>query len=739
MSQNKIYNNSDQKSIVNFADIEAVAQNDVPGLVQKWLPDGKQQGDEWVALNPTRADHTVGSFKINLNTGVWADFATKDSGNNVASLYHYISGNVEYRDSMLALGTELGVGIATQPKPNKQKKPPIVYKKPPSPNKIGKLTRTATWKYQDAEGQDVLLVHRFDSDDKKQFRQVSRVEGGWSWGGLNQNPLYRLLDVSCSELPIVFCEGEKATDAAQQIFKSNAVTTTTAGGAGGAKKTDFSPVKNRAVYIWPDNDQPGKKYADQVAKLALKAGASSVRIFQPPKHWSEKWDAADVLAQGGEIHPPIFDFSLWSQVIHMKSPQLVTPILAESKTNTGSNKDWESKLTRNAFGYVVKTKLNVRIILTDHPEWKGVIGHNNFNHQINKISSPPYPNSPNNGIGEWTDADNILLSMWIAENYGIEMAINSLQEIIVAVALNNTFNPVQDYLESCHEKWIKAGRPNGHATRWVEKHLGAKESPANRIFQKAWTISAVARAYEPGCKVDNVLILEGDQGLLKSTALSVLGGAWFSDTTIDFNDKDSLMLIHENWIIEMPELDKFKKADSDKAKSFFARQEDKYRAPYGHNLITMKRQCVFAGTTNTEDYLKDSTGNRRYMPIKCHSKCDLKALQADRDLIWGEAVDMYKQGEEWWYDDKLQYVQDAQNDRFAEDVWQDEIEEYLDLHPKGITIQIILTDALKMDLDRCGKLERNRVADILRKLQWKQSTRVMIEGKWKRGWKPIKE
>lgn len=402
-------------------------------------------------------------------------------------------------------------------------------------------------------------------------------------------------------------------------------------------------------------------------------------------------------------------------------------------TQTTSLDEWENKLKRNKYNAVVKTRLNIKNILCNHPAWKGVIAHNNFTHQINKVTPPPYPHSPNNGLGEWTDSDNVLLSMWLAENYDIEIATNILQEIIVAVALSNSFNPVYDYLEDCHKKWIKAGKPRGYATRWVETHLGAIESPATRTFQKAWIISAVARVYEPGCKVDTVLILEGAQGLLKSTALAILAGEWISDTPIDFTEKDSLMIISEHWIIEMPELDKFKKADSDKAKSFFARQEDKYRVPYGHNLITMKRQCVFAGTTNTDDYLKDATGNRRYMPIKCLKKCDIKKLQADRDFIFGEAVEMYKQGEPWWYDDNLQYVQDAQNDRFAEDVWQEEVEQYLKLH-KGVTIQMVLTSALKMDLDKCGKLERNRIADILRKLNWKQATRVTIEGERKRGW-----
>lgn len=489
-------------------------------------------------------------------------------------------------------------------------------------------------------------------------------------------------------------------------------------------------VDNALTYISPDSD-----YQNWLnVGMALHSSEYGVDVW-------DRWSATSAKYNQGECESKWNSFSGNSIGIGTlfelaKQGGYEFPKSSNPISSSNQNASWEIKLKRDRFDAVKKTKLNVKIILTNHSDWKGIIAHNSFTHQINKITPPPFPHSPNDGFGEWTDADNVLLGLWLSENYGIEIASNILQEIIVAVALGNAFNPVQDYLESCHSKWIKAGKPNGHATSWVEKHLGAKESPATRIFQKAWIISAVARVYEPGCKVDNVLILEGAQGLLKSTALSVLGGEWFSDTTIDFADKDSIMLIHENWIIEMPELDKFKKSDSDRAKSFFARQKDKYRAPYGHNLITKKRQCVFAGTTNTEDYLKDSTGNRRYMPIKCLKKCDLKSLENDRDLIWGEAVELYKSGEQWWYDNTLQYVQDAQNQRFAEDVWQDVIETYLGLHPKGVTIQMILNKALRMDLDRCGKLERCRVADILRKAGWRQSYHVIVEGIRKKGWIP---
>ncbi len=678
---------------VDFNRVREESLNRIGSLVPNWL-NGKQQGHEFVALNPTRADNKQGSFKINMNTGEWADFATDDKGHDPISLYAYLQG-IDYPDAARELAKQFGITSEITPPFERHSKLGI-------PSQI--------WRYTDE-----YYVYRFETKDSgKEFRPVSWDGEKWLWRDpKGKLPLYHLDQLKAqATAQVTICEGEKAADAATRFFP-NYVTTTTAHGSKSPQRTDFSPLKERAILIWPDNDAAGKKYAQAVARLALKAGATRVHILQIPAHLPNKWDAANA---NGE------DISGW-QWIEVKS---------QFEKVIDSN--WEATLKENQHGTVVNTKVNIRTILTNHADWQGVIGYNQFSKHVNKHKSPPYPHSPNNGLGEWTDADNEMLSMWLGENYEIEPGTDRLQSLIVAISMQNPFHPVREYLEQCHAKWQRAGSPCGYATMWVERYLGAKESPATRLFEKTWLISAVARIYEPGCKADNVLILEGDQGLLKSTALAILGGCWFSDTNIDFADKDSLMLIHESWIIEMPELDKFKKADSDRAKSFFARCEDKYRAPYGHNLITMKRQCVFAGTTNTTDYLKDSTGNRRYMPIECLKRLDIDALKAARDLIWGEAVEMYKKGEKWWYDDTLKHVREAQDARFAEDVWHDVVEEYVS-DKKGVTIQMVLTKGLKMEIDRCDKMARNRIADILRTLGWCVDTNLMIDGKRRKGWR----
>jgi len=262
---------------VDYEVIKNTVQADILGYVAKWLPDGKQQGREWVARNPKRDDNNPGSFSVNLDTGIWTDFAAKGVGSKeITSLYHYLYGNGDHHQSMIALANELSI-YTNQPTKKPTTKPKKVYSTPPTEvwlNKsVGYITPSQTYHYQDAQNNNVLIVYRCDKSDKlprKEFRQLSRVNNGWSWQGLNKNPLYRLPEINFnSTKPLIFCEGEKPAAAQQLIFKDKAIVTTTAGGSKNPQKTDFTPIKGRDVGIWPDNDDAGKEYANTVAKLVL--------------------------------------------------------------------------------------------------------------------------------------------------------------------------------------------------------------------------------------------------------------------------------------------------------------------------------------------------------------------------------------------------------------------------------------------------------------------------------------
>jgi hypothetical protein len=144
--------------------------------------------------------------------------------------------------------------------------------------------------------------------------------------------------------------------------------------------------------------------------------------------------------------------------------------------------------------------------------------------------------------------------------------------------------------------------------------------------------------------MDTVLILEGEQGLKKSTAFRALAAPWFTDSSIDITNKDSKMLAGRNWFIELSELSAMRATESEAQKSFFSSQTDQFRPPYGRAISTFHRHAVFVGTTNDERYLNDLTGNRRYWPVHC-LKIDLVKIRQDRDQLWGEAVAIFLAGE----------------------------------------------------------------------------------------------
>jgi predicted P-loop ATPase len=239
-------------------------------------------------------------------------------------------------------------------------------------------------------------------------------------------------------------------------------------------------------------------------------------------------------------------------------------------------------------------------------------------------------------------------------------------------------------------------------------------------------ISAVARAFRPGCKVDSMLVLEGGQGAGKSSAARILAGfEYFSDNLPAMGTKDASDHVRGKWIIEVGELSAMQKSEIELTKAFISRQEEKFRPAYNRKEITYKRRCVFIGTTNQDNYLRDETGNRRFWPVRV-SKIDLAALQRDRDLLWAEAVYWYDAGVKWY----LSAVEEAlakevQADRVSEDIWQEKLSSALE----GIT-EISLTEAaarLSLETAKVGRADQNRITASLRGLGF------VREGKFTQG------
>jgi putative DNA primase/helicase len=250
-----------------------------------------------------------------------------------------------------------------------------------------------------------------------------------------------------------------------------------------------------------------------------------------------------------------------------------------------------------------------------------------------------------------------------------------------------------------------------------------------RIVGRKWLLGAVTRALRPGCKFDYVLVLEGQQGLGKSTAFSIIGGEFAMDTPFSLGDKEGMETIRGMWIVEVAELDSFNKADSTTAKSFFSRRRDRFRLPYAKRSANFERSCVFGATTNENEYFRDPTGNRRYWPVRCSRKgYDKDALAGVRDQLLAEAMAAIKAGEQIWPSAaEERVVREQQNQREIPDPWVGKIAKWLadPLLQVGasypMTRERVLSECLKVEVARMDERGMaTRIGKAMHKLGWEK-------------------
>ncbi|MBK9002206.1 MAG: hypothetical protein IPM35_41330 [Myxococcales bacterium] len=218
---------------------------------------------------------------------------------------------------------------------------------------------------------------------------------------------------------------------------------------------------------------------------------------------------------------------------------------------------------------------------------------------------------------------------------------NLAWEAIAMVAARVAYNPLREYVQGL--EWDGVERID----TWLIEHAGAEDTPLVRAMSAKFLIAMVSRAITPGEQADDMLMLQGDQGVGKSTMLRALAGEkWFSDADIDFHSKDTFELLRYCWLVEMGELAALNRRDTETAKGFISRREDMFRLAYGRKNQKFPRHCVFAGTTNHDEFLRDQTGNRRYWVVKV-KQCDPSGVANVRDQLFAEARVRYEQGEAW--------------------------------------------------------------------------------------------
>jgi predicted P-loop ATPase len=368
--------------------------------------------------------------------------------------------------------------------------------------------------------------------------------------------------------------------------------------------------------------------------------------------------------------------------------------------------EWRKDLILTDKGKIKPVLANAITALRSAPEWIGVMGFDEFALRVSTLKPTPW-----NYSGLWDEQADRLLADWL-QHHGIMVSDSVAAAAAETVGHDRTVHPVRDYLDSL--QWDETNRIDD----WLTLYLGVAPSDYVWAVGAKWLISAVARIFKPGCKADHMLIAEGPQGSFKSSAFRALGEPWFTDDIADLGGKDSQLATLGAWIIELPELDAMTRPELSHVKAFMSRPTDRFRPPYGRRLIESPRQCVFVGTVNHNEYLRDETGGRRFWPVKC-GQISLKALRRDKDQLWAEAVHRYRRGDPWWLEtpDLSKAAEKAQDARYQSDAWEDIVAEWLPGHTE-VTIADILGGPLDKHRSKWERSDTTRVGIILRRLKW---------------------
>lgn len=630
-----------------------------------------------------------GSLSVDLHKGTWHDHETGEGGGVIALVMRE---NRTDKPEAVKWLQEQGY-IEAKPARAKQQSRII-----------------AAYEYPDEHGEILFRVVRMDPKDFRQQKPDGR--GGWEWSTRGvRRILYRLPDILASIRSgetIFVVEGEKSAD---RLAALGIAATCSPGGAGKWKADCTKSLRGADVVILPDNDEAGRKHAENVAQ-ALYGKAARVRILALPD-LPAKGDVHDWL-QAGHAAPELLALAQGAPEYDgqdVEPQSILTP-------------DWLEMCLRDDRGKPISNVANVLCALRADPAYSGLFRYDQMASMtllVQPIEPQAEPFKPR-PISD-SDVTHIQERLQIA---GLSrVAKDLMNQAVDCIASERAFHPVRDYLKSL--TWDGTKRLD----RWLSYYLGSEPTPYTEGIGRMFLIAMVARIMEPGCKADYMMVLEGPQGARKSTVCSILGGEWFSDGLPDLRSgKDVPVHIKGKWLIEVAELSAMGKADTEMLKHFLTRRVERYRPPYGAREVVEGRQCVMVGTTNKSAYLNDETGGRRFWPVKVGT-IDTDALMHDRDQLFAEAVAAFRRGDPWWPDGdfEAQHIRPEQEERFEVDEWEGLIAAHL-THQNRTTVQRVAYDALAFENKKIGTTEQRRIGKILERLGWKRGARGTAGIRW---------
>lgn len=483
------------------------------------------------------------------------------------------------------------------------------------------------------------------------------------------------------------CEGEKDAD---RLWSLGLPATCNTGGAkkwrvGESRALQAAGVER--VVLLQDNDAAGREHVIVAAASLEAAGISCVTL--PPFLGKSGCDVSDWLDSG-------------HTAADLKA---LATAPAPTSAVVGPAPDCRDGLSRSSKGIPYPNQFNVVHVL----QHDAFYGNDRFWYD-EFLDRVLISNSP---IREWRDEDDTRITVDMQDRFGIHGASShTVAESVRFVAHQRTRHIIRDWLTGL--EWDQEPRIDTA----FEDYWGTVGDDYTKAASRNFFVGLVARILKPGCKLDTMPVFEGPQGIRKSSALQVLGGAWYSVAHESVSSKDFLQGMRGKWLIEIAELQSFTRAEVNAVKTMMSNQVDDYRPSYGRNVVSFPRQCVMAGTTNSEEWGTDDTGLRRFWPIRC-GDIDLPLLAAARDQLFAEAVHALTAGQTWW--EMPEGTRDVQADRQYHDEWTDTILEWCSQQlDDGISLKAVLVGSLKIDIGRIDKVAQMRASRILKLGGWER-------------------
>lgn len=797
---------------IDFAGLAAALLDRAETLVPEWLPGGRVVVGEYVCGSLSGGEG--GSVSISLKSGKWAEFNGTERGNDLISLYaaiHNLNNGQAAVQLMDMLGIQRARPLQTSARPSRPEPPagddrpappPMDERVPAVPGQAPPKSEASwkvivpvpphaaaptfkhyyrglperTWCYE-RDGDVYGYIARFVTSDggKETLPHVWCEETSdgrglqrWHWKTWDEpRPLYLAAGLLAEDprlTPVVLVEGEKCAAAGHELLGHEFDFVSWPGGCKGWAKADWSWLKGRVVFIWPDCDakrvaltklereanidpvskpllaesrQPGMKAMVSIGSLLVAEHGCVVSMvaIPVPGAVADGWDIADAIEQGWDA-AQVRNYIRAAPTFvppddAARAKAAPTPPPAGAGDGDEDLHAWRSKLLTNGKGATTPCRENVILALDGLPglpgirEAEGVIAFNEFTNDIIKLKDAPWGSA----AGLWTEVDELLIGEWLVRQHWLpSVPRGTLEEAVRVVAYRRRYHPVREYLSGL--QWDGKKRLSTWLRRaCLEPAEWDTKDPLQQYLARVgtWYLQGMcARVMNPGVKFDYMMILEGRQGLRKSTLLNTLAGEWFADTGLVLGDKDSYQQLQGRWLYEIGELDAFNKTDITKIKQFIASTEDYFRASFDRRARPYPRQVVFGGTTNEDHYLIDPTGNRRFWPVRVTRLIDIDWVKENREQLLAEAMARNANGDRMFPmpEEERELFEPQQQLRQVENAIEASVYGYL---YRDITGQMVnevtlvgLLSSIGIGLEKLGpgRFHEKQAASALRRLGW---------------------